>query len=78
MAMELEFWEADGPNGEQLDFAVRVAAWQVLPTVERYRRTDHVMIILRHASRQRGEWCIWVRAGYESATHPIIGKLTTM
>ena len=77
MAMELEFWIADGPNGEQLDFAVRLSAWQILPTVERHRRTDHVMLILRHTSRQRGEWCIWVRQGYNSGTYPTAGKLVT-
>jgi hypothetical protein len=75
MAMELEFWENDGPNGEQLDFARRVAAWEILGAVERYRTPAHVMIGLRHTSRQRGEWIIWVRPGYVSGTAPAVGAV---
>lgn len=78
MAMELEFWKADGPNGEALDFAVRTAAWDLLGKVERYRAPDHVMIMLRHTSRQRGEWVIWVRGGYTSGTAPAVGKVETL
>jgi len=77
MAMELEFWVADGPNGEALDFAVPVAAWQILPTTERYRRPDHVMMVLKHTSRQRGEHVVWVRPSYASGTYPAVGLLTT-
>lgn len=75
MALELEFWNADGPNGEALDFAMRVSAWQILGAVERYRRPDHVMISLHHTSRHKGEWVIWVRPGYDSGTHPTPGPL---
>jgi len=75
MAMELEFWTPDGPNGEVLDFAIQVAAWSILPTVTRYQRPDHCMIVLKHTSRQRGEWIIWVRKGYDSETHPVVGPL---
>lgn len=77
MSMELEFWLPDGPNGEVLDFAVRCQAWNLLGLVERYRRNDHAYIILRHTSRQRGEWCIWVRPGYTSATLPAVGPLNS-
>ena len=75
MAMELEFWLADGPNGEVLDFARKVEAWQILPAVERFRTKEHVLIILRHTSRQRGEWVIWVKPGYTSGTCPVVGPL---
>ena len=76
MAMELEFWSPDG-SGERLDFAVKVAAWQIFPTAMRYRRPDHAYIILRHTSRQRGEWIIWVRDGYVSETCPVVGPIET-
>lgn len=75
MAMELEFWKPDGPGGEQLDFAVRTQAWQILGMVERFRRPDHAVIILRHTSRQRGEWVVWIRKGYTSGTSPVVGPL---
>ena len=78
MAMELEFWLPDGKKGEILDFAVRTAAWQILPQVERFRRPEHAYIILRHTSRQKGEWIIWVKPGYSSETAPIVGPLTTL
>lgn len=78
MAMELEFWQADGPNGEVLDFAVRVAAWQILPFFHRFKRPDHVYAILRHTGRRQGDWCVWVRDGYTSGTHPAIGKLESV
>lgn len=75
MALELEFWAADGPNGEMCEFAIRVKAWEILPKVERYRRPDTVCISLKHTTRQRGEWMIWVRPGYNSGTHPAVGPL---
>ena len=75
MAMELRFWVADGPNGELLDFATRVQAWQIVPTIERFRRSDHVYIILQHTSRRRGAWIIWVKPGYVSGTCPVVGKI---
>ena len=75
MAMELEFWLPDGPNGERLEFAKRVSAWEILPCVERYRRADHAYIVLRHTSRQRGEWCVWVNPRYTSGTAPCVGPL---
>lgn len=75
MAMELEFWVKDGPNGEARDFAVRTSAWEILGHVEKYRRRDHVYITLHHTSRQRGEWCIWVRPGYASTTEPAVGPM---
>lgn len=78
MAIELEFWLPDGANGEVLDFALRTAAWQILPLVERFRRPDHAYIILRHTSRQKGEWIIWVKNGYTSGTHPTVGPLLTL
>lgn len=78
MAMELEFWSADGPQGEAMDFAVRTAAWEILGKVERYRRPDHVMIILHHTGRQRGEWIIWARPGYTSGTEPKVGAIKSL
>ena len=76
MAMELEFWKPDSPNGECLDFAVRTHAWQILGFVERYRRPkDCAYIILRHTSRQQGEWVIWVRPGYVSETGMTVGVM---
>jgi len=75
MAMELEFYVPDSPNGEVLDFAVRCSADTLLPLVERHRRPEHCYIVLRHMSRHRGEWIIWVRAGYASGTHPTVGRL---
>ena len=75
MAMELEFYTPDGPNGEALDFAVRCSAGTLLPLVERHRRPDHCYIVLRHTSRQRGEWIIWIREGYTSGTHPTVGRI---
>lgn len=78
MAMELEFWLSDGPNGEQLDFARRVQAWEILPTVERYRTPNHVVISLRHTSRQKGEWIIWVKKDYRSGTQSIVGPIQTL
>jgi len=74
MAMELEFWVPDG-NGESLDFARRVTAWEILPTVEAYRTRRHAYVILRHTSRQRGAWIIWVRPGYQSGTEPVVGPI---
>ena len=73
MAMELEFWRADGPNGEVLDFARRVKAWQILPVVERFQTPEHVLIVLRRTSRHRGEWAIWVKPGYTGGTCPTTG-----
>ena len=75
MTMELEFWVADGRNGEVREQVHRVAAWEILPIVERYRLREHVYIILRHSGRKRGSWIIWKRAGYTSGTYPIVGKL---
>ena len=76
MALELEFWLPDGPNGEVLDCAVRVNAWEILRTVERYRRRhQHAYIILRHTSRQKGEWVIWMRQGYTSGTGMSVGRM---
>lgn len=77
MAMELEFWLADGPNGEVLDFARKVKTWQILPAVERFRTKEHVLIILRRTSRRRGAWIIWVKSGYMSGMCPTIGPLET-
>lgn len=74
MAMELEFYLSDGPNGEVLDFAIRCSAGTLLPLVELHRRPEHCYIVLRHTSRQRGEWIIWVREGYTSGTHPTVGR----
>lgn len=75
MAMELEFWQADGPNGEALDFARRVAAWEILGVAERYRAPHHVMLILRHTNRQPGEWIVWVAPWYKGGTQPVVGKI---
>lgn len=75
MAMELEFWLPDGPNGESLDFAVRTASWNLLQNVERYRRADHAYIMLRHTTRQRGEWIIWVNPNYKGGTFPAVGAM---
>lgn len=77
MAMELEFWVEDG-KGESLEFATRVQSWQIVPFFERYKRPDTVYIILRHTSRQRGEWIIWVKPGYTSDTQPLVGPLVTL
>lgn len=78
MAMELEFWLPDGPDGEQLDFAVRVSAGTMIPTMDRYWREDHVVATLRHTSRQKGEWCVRVKKGYTSGTKMTVGKLNTV
>jgi len=75
MAMELEFWVADGPKGEAMDFAVRVQAWQILYTVERYWRPDHVMVTLRRTDARQDEWIIKVRQGYTEGTKPAVGKV---
>ena len=78
MAMELEFWVPDGPNGEALDFAVRVSAGTLVPQIDRFWRKDHTYAILRHTSRQKGEWIIRVRPGYRSKTNPVVGPLVSL
>ena len=76
MSLELEFWESDG-NGEALQFAIRVSAWQIHPFVTRYTRPETVYVTLRNTAR-REEWVIWVRRGYRSATGiDSIGPLET-
>ena len=76
MSMELEFWVPDGPHGEALDFARPVAAWQIPGVIERYRdKQRHAYVILRHTSRQRGAWIVWVRDNYQSGTCPQVGSI---
>lgn len=78
MAFLLEFWKKDGPNGEAVALNHRVTAWQILPTVERFRTPEHVYITLGHSDPKRGEWIIWVRPGYTSPTSPAVGPLTVI
>lgn len=79
MAMELEFWLPDGPNGEVLDFAVRTSAGTMIPQFLRYlRKDDHAYVMVTHVSRQRGSWIVWVRPGYDSGTHPAVGRIETI
>jgi hypothetical protein len=75
MAMELEFYRADGSNGEVMLSAHKVTAASRLGVIKRYRSPDCVYIILRHTSRHRGAWIIWVRQGYDSGTHPTVGPI---
>ncbi len=75
MAMELEFWVPDGPNGECLDFARPVSAGSLIPTIDRYWHAGHAYAVLRHTSRQRPEsWIVRVQKGYISGTFPKVGK----
>lgn len=79
MAMELEFWVPDGPNGECLDFAMRVSAGTLVPAMDRYWHTRHAYAILKHTSRQRPEsWIIRVKKGYSSGTNPAVGKMEVL
>lgn len=74
MAMELDFWMPDGLQGEFCEKTVRVQAWEILGAVESWRNERHCMITLRHTSRQRGSWVIWVRPGYAQGTQPQVGR----
>lgn len=76
MAMELEFWLSDGPDGECLDFAVRVSIGTLIPQIDRYWRTDHAYAILNQTSRSRKEaWIVRVKPGYSSGTTPAVGRI---
>lgn len=78
MAMKLEFWEADGPNGEAQQAEVRVSAATMIQTFEQYKNSRTVMVTLAHTSRQRGEWVVWVKRGYTSGTRPMVGKVEVL
>lgn len=71
MAMELEFYRADG----SMLSAHKVTAVTRLGVIKRYRSPDCVYIILRRTSRRRSAWIIWIRQGYDSGTHPRLGPI---
>lgn len=74
MAIEICFWEADGPLGETLHHAVRVKRVEEIPAIMHEFTTamsqGSIVVVTKTRSDGQSHWEeeLWCKPGYESAT----------
>lgn len=73
MALELNFWEADGPNGETLHHGYRLAKLEAAaPIVQNFitaMSQGTIVLVTLDRTDKQSPWSrlLWVKPGYENS-----------